>query len=264
MIIDSNVLIGNWPFRRLPYTDPGELRKVLSDEGITRAIAGSLNAVFFRDVQDGNEMLYKAVDRHRDFFTPAATINPTYALWEKDYKQAIEEGAAALRIYPEYQNWDILDHSAFELYEACRKDKLPIILTAEIEDIRQRHFMDNPRDWLGGEVRQLIEHIDGLKILVVNARADRMREIALTLPSQKRKQVFFDISAVWGPFVDDIALCVNQIGAAQFVFGSHASLKTPETAVMKLKISQITEQDKKQIFTENIKQIMPRLVSCHA
>jgi len=258
MIIDSNVLIGNWPFRRLPHTDPGELRKILSDAGITRAIAGSLEAVLFRNVQDGNEMLYKAVALHRDFFTPAATINPSYARWEKDYKQALREQAAAIRVFPEYQNWNILDNCAFELYEACREDKLPVILTTEIEDIRQRHFMDKPSDWIGGEVRQLIQQTDRLKVLVVNAKADRMREIALTLPDKKRKQVFFDISAVWGPFIDDMALCVEQIGASQFVFGSHAVLKTPETALVKLRLSQVTEQNKKQICTENIKQLMPR------
>lgn len=256
MIFDSNVLIGNWPFRKLPHTSVEELRKILSDAGITRAIAGSLEAVLFRNVQDGNEMLYKAVALHRDFFTPAATINPQYAQWEKDYKQALQEQAAAIRVYPEYQNWNLLDRCALELYEACREDKLPVILTAEIEDIRQRHFLDRPSDWLGGEVRRLIQQTDGLKVLVVNAKAERMREIALTLPNQPRKQVFFDISAIWGPVLDDIALCVEQIGVSQFVFGSHAVLKTPETAIIKLRLSQITEQDKKQIYTENIKQLI--------
>ena len=256
MIIDCNVLIGNWAFRRLPNVDFMSVREILSNAGIARAIAGSLDAVLFRNVQDGNEILYENVAEHRDFFVPAATIDPTYARWEKDYKQAIQERVVAIRIYPEYNNWNILDERAVELYEACIEDNLILILTTEMEDVRQRHYIDKPNDWKGGEVRQLIEKTNKLRILVVNARAERIREIALTLSNEKRKQVFFDVSALWGPFVDDIALCVTQIGIDRFVFGSHAALKTPETAVTKLRLSKIPERDKIQIYSENIKQLI--------
>lgn len=259
MIIDSNVLIGNWPFRKLPYTEASQVRKTLTASGISHAVAGSLDAILFRNVQDGNEILYNALAQHRDFFTPAATINPSYPRWEKDYEQAIQEKCAAIRIWPEYQGWCLLDSCAFELYRACKEDKLPLVLTAEIEDQRQRHPLDKPADWAGGDLKRLIEEMAGLKVLVVNARAEKVKEVALALSEENRKRIFFDISALWGAFVDDLDLCFEQVGISQFVFGSHAALKTPEAAITKLNLSSIKEQDKRKICALNIRQLMPRL-----
>jgi len=259
LIIDGNVLIGNWPFRKLPYVEAGQVRKILSASGIDRALAASLDAILFRNAQDGNEILYNDLARHRDFFTPVATINPSYVRWEKDYEQALQEKCAAIRIYPEYQGWRLLDSCACELYLACQEDNLPLILTAEIEDVRQRHPLDKPADWTSAEVKKLIEEFEILKVLAVNARAEKLKEMALCLSEENRKRLFFDISGVWGAFVDDLDLCLKQFGVSQFVFGSHAALKTPETAVTKLGLSKVKEQDKRQIIELNIRQLMPRL-----
>ncbi len=259
MIIDSNVLIGNWPFRKLPYTDASQVRQVLAASGINHAVAVSTDAIFFRNVQDGNETLYKALAQHRDFFTPAATINPSYARWEKDYEQALQEKCAAIRIWPEYQGWGLLDSCGLELCSACKEDRLPIILTTEVEDSRQRHPLDKPEDWKGGDLKRLIEETAGLKVLVVNARAEKVKELGLALPEEDRKRIFFDISGLWGAFVDDLDLCIEQVGISQFVFGSHAALKTPEAAITKLNLSKIKELDKRKICALNIRQLMPRL-----
>lgn len=259
MIIDVNVLLGNWPFRRLAHTDPAEIRKILQESGITKAVAGSADAVLFRNVQDGNELLYQAISKHRDFFIPAATINPSYAAWEKDYQRAIKEKAAAIRLYPEYQGWNLLDASSFELFKACSRGSLPIVLTAQIEDARQRHPLDKPVDWAAWQIRQILEKIEGLRILIVNARADRIREISLTVDEKRRKRVFFDTSGLWGPLTDEISLCIEQVGISQFVFGTHAALKTPEASLTKLRLSEIPETEKRKIFEENIRALMPKL-----
>ncbi len=259
MIIDANVLVGNWPFRRLPHTDAAEIRKILKASGIAKAVVGSVEAVLLRNVQDGNEALYQAISKHRDFFIPAATINPSYAGWKKDYQQAIKEKAAAIRLYPEYQGWNLLDPSSFELCLACSRDNLPVILTAEIEDVRQRHPLDKPVDWAAWQIRQVIKKIEGLRILIVNARADRVREVSLTLEEKRRKQVFFDTSGLWGPLAAEISLCIRQVGISQFVFGTHAALKTPEASLTKLRLSEIPETEKRKIFEENIRALMPKL-----
>lgn len=259
MIIDVNVLLGNWPFRRLPHTDAAEIRKILKESGITKAVVGSVDAVLFRNVQDGNEILYKAICKYRDFFIPAATVNPSYAGWQKDYKRAIKEKVAAIRLHPEYQGWNLLDSSSFELFQACSRDSLPVILTAEIEDVRQRHPLDKPVDWTAWQIRQILEKIEGLRILIVNARAERIREVSLTLDEKRRKRVFFDTSGLWGPLADEISLCIGQVGISQFVFGTHAALKTPEASLIKLRLSEIPEKEKRKIFEENVRALMPKL-----
>ncbi len=259
MIIDCSVLVGAWAFRKLPYGDARSLREALVRAGIRHAVAGSLDAVLYRNPQEGNEALYRALEGMRDFYTPAVTVDPTYAAWEKDLDAGLKEGCPAVRAYPQYQGWRLVEDRGAALFTACAEQDLPVILTVEIEDPRQRHPLDRPEDWIGGEVRKVVENVPGLRIIVANARADRIREVSLTLGDADRKRVWYDTSAVWGPFMDDLKACCREVGAAQFLFGSHAALKTPEAAVKRVELTDLSEAEKAGIRWENASKAIPRL-----
>jgi len=257
MILDVNVLLGRWAFRRLPAEDAVTLREALSRAGIVKALVGSLDAVLYRDPAEGNERLYRAIRSARDFFTPAATLDPTYAGWTRELERARSEGCVAVRTYPAYQGWRLEETRVAEFFKACAEQRLPVVLTAAMEDARQRHGLDRPEDWRGAELRNLIERERDLRVLVANARADRIRTIALSLSDADRRRVGFDVSAVWGPFVDDLAACAREIGAGRFVFGSHAALKTPESAVWRVRHADLTDDEKTGIFREHARDLIP-------
>jgi len=259
MIMDCNVLIGSWAYRRLPYGNAGSLLDALKRVGIGRAVAGSLDAVLYRNPAEGNETLFRAIERLRDFYTPAVTIDPTTFSWEQDLDTGLKAGCAVVRTYPQYQNWRLEDARACEFFAACVEENLPVLLTVEMEDPRQRHPMDRPAGWMGGELRNLIEAVPGLEVIVANARVDRVREVSLTLGEADRNRVWYDTSAIWGPHVDDLSACCREIGVSRFLFGSHAALKTPETAVTRVKLANLSGEERKRIFSENILNVMRRI-----
>ena len=72
-MIDSNAYVGEWPFRRLPCSQPDTLLRKMDALGIEKAVVSRLENVFFKDLLVGNRELHKIVQTHPDRFFPAYT-----------------------------------------------------------------------------------------------------------------------------------------------------------------------------------------------
>ena len=56
-MIDTNVYLSRWPFRRLRGDEPGELVEMLRRVGVTEAWAGSFDGVLHKDIASVNARL---------------------------------------------------------------------------------------------------------------------------------------------------------------------------------------------------------------
>ncbi|MCB1086587.1 MAG: hypothetical protein KDM63_06050, partial [Verrucomicrobiae bacterium] len=56
-ILDSNLSLFHWPFRRLPLDETETLIAKLRALGVTKALAGSFEAIFHRDLASANGRL---------------------------------------------------------------------------------------------------------------------------------------------------------------------------------------------------------------
>ena len=103
MIIDTSAYVGHWPFRKVRQATLPEVAETAAKNDITHMIVASIQAIFYKDVMEGNLELAEDMRNYQGSVTviPFAVVNPTYPAWEADMKRCINElgfrGAAQRR-----------------------------------------------------------------------------------------------------------------------------------------------------------------------
>ena len=136
----------------------------------------------------------------------------------------------AIRAYPPQWGLGADDPSMRSLCGACGEAGVALVLTARFEDLRQRHWMDQAGDLSAAAVRarrarQLARHASS------SARPGGalIEEVHWGLTPAERELVFWDISWIWGPPEDELALLLRTMGAGRFVYGTAWPLRLAQT-----------------------------------
>src|SRR5690606_34212820 len=116
-IIDTNVSLGQWPFRHLKYEGAKALGDKLKKHRIKQAWAGHFDALFHKNTDAVNEALVKDCNTYGgDFFQPFGTVNLAWPDWEENLRRCHEVyKMKGIRIYPSYQTFD-LTHPDFSKF----------------------------------------------------------------------------------------------------------------------------------------------------
>ena len=228
-MIDVNTLIGPYPFRYVPHPDPEILVRVMDREQIERAWVGHLPSAFYRDPSAGNAALYKAIEAHAGRLRAAPAIRPDWPGMQGAIAQAVDAGAAAVRVYP--SQWQLGPHDGAlrELALACGESRLPLLLTVRFEDLRQRHPLDVAGDLTAAAIRSLARAGEVARLVVTAAGREMIEEVHWGLTPAEQARVVWDISWIWGPPEDHLAKLFRTIGAHRFVFGTHWPLRLTQT-----------------------------------
>jgi predicted TIM-barrel fold metal-dependent hydrolase len=228
-VVDTNSLVGPYPFRHVPHPDPDVLVRVMDREGIRQAWVGHLPSAFHRDPSAGNAELHAALSPHAARLRPVPTIRPDWPRWEHAVRQAADSGAAAVRAYPPQWQLGPHDDRMRELALACGAVRLPVVLTVRFEDLRQRHALDAAGDLSAAAIRSLARSGSNVRLVVAAAGRDMIEEVHWGLTPDEQRRVLWDISWVWGPPEDHLAKLFRTIGADRFVYGTHWPLRLSQT-----------------------------------
>lgn len=166
-VVDANAFVGHWPFRRIDIS-ADRLLSTMDEKGVDAAAVSSANSVWYRNVHEGNRELMDAIEGYEDRLLPVATIDPTYAAWEADLAECIEEfGMRGVKLLPAYHDYDLNDSAAKALLSACADYDVPAILVATVEDQRQRHprvqlrgweeHPNRPKSWRDEQIEHMLE-----------------------------------------------------------------------------------------------------------
>lgn len=224
-MIDTNALIGPYPFRFVPHPEPDVLVRVLEREGLSGAWVGHLPSAFYRDPSAGNAQLFTSLAPYADRLRPVPTIRPDWPDWQRAVRIALDAGAPAVRIYPPQWGLAPADSRLNELAIACAESKLAVILTVRFEDLRQRHPLDVAGDLQPASVRHLARLSSRLRLIVTAAGREFIEEVHWGLTEAEQRRVFWDFSWVWGPPEDHLAKLFRSIGSMRFVFGTQWPLR---------------------------------------
>jgi len=269
----ANAFVGHWSFRRLDAS-AADLLSLLDRNGIDRALVSAFESVLYRNVHAGNRELARRVAGHEDRLVPVATIDPTYAAWEDDLRECVEElGMVAVKMLPTYHDYDLDSAAARDLLDACAALDVPAIVCATLEDRRQRHPRVTLRGFEDGGTRAFTdEHVDDLVGLLTDcpgtdvvladlwSAAPRVYEACcettkdgVRLDNAVRSgETLFVLDDLYVYFTHQARAIVEDVGAENLVVGPKLPLKSFEATYTYTEMLPVSDAEKEGVRSDNL------------
>lgn len=253
-VIDAHTFIGNWAFRRLRRNDTAGLIGMMDQFGIAKACVASADAILYRDSHDGNKKLYDETRAHAERFLLYATLNPSYAGWQRDLKQCVDLGFKALRLYPIYHGYTLESAECLAIIDAATEAGLPVSFQCRVEDLRQRHRMD------------VLDNLDPERVLALAEQRPNttfiLLESILSWPRDsdywKRMHAlpfYVEYSRMTSVLGKDIETMVGALGPERVLLGTGFPFKTPSPAFLKLQCLNADDEAKRSIAGTNLQRL---------
>jgi len=250
MTFDIHTALGHWPFRRVPGQTPAELRSLLQAAQIDGAAAANTHGLFYKNCHDANLELAEWLAPHSDFYVGVATLNPTYAAWERDLAACAGElGFRALRLAPQYHEYALDGGAAIAIARAAAGLGLPLLIPHRVVDVRQRHWFDTERTIGVDEIGALCEKVPQATVIVTESRYPTAalvdKEGLPRYPGLYLESSRLDLDAYPEPFA-----------AERVLFGTGAPFKHVTPAQLKVETSDLQPASKARIYAENARALL--------
>jgi uncharacterized protein len=250
-VIDTNVHLFRWPFRRLVGDDPEELVVRLRKKGVTQAWAGSFESLLCRDVSGVNARLSAACRMHgADFLIPFGCVNPRSPDWEEDLRRCHEEHhMPGIRLYPNYHGYSLEDPAFARLLSLAASRKMIVQIARSMEDTRTQLPLIRVPRVNPAPLAQLLPAFPHLKIMLLNGGGWGADNVPGMQEIRSAGNVYFDISMNEG--VDGLDRLIATTSPARVVFGSHYPFFYFESALLKVRSSDLSRAQEQALLEGN-------------
>jgi predicted TIM-barrel fold metal-dependent hydrolase len=239
-IVDTNVHLFDWPFRRLKYARTGALISKLRRHRVRQAWAGTFEALLAKDIAGANARLVEECrERGEGLLVPIGSINPQLPDWQEDLRRCDEvHRLRGIRLYPAFHGYS-LDHPEFaQLVRLATGRGMLVQIAIEMEDTRVQHPLLPAPPVNPTPLVPLVKEVPDARIQLLNSTP--LFRFAAARALLAAPNVWFDISGIEG--VGQLGrLIEGRAGAARIgvpverlCFGSHAPFFPLESAVLKL------------------------------
>ena len=253
-IIDVNVNLSRWPFRRLPCDQLPRFVDKLRACGVAQAWAGSFDGVFHKDIGSVNARLVSQCKKCQPgLLLPMGTVNPMLPDWREDLRRCHEDyQMPGIRLHPNYHGYQ-LDAPVFaELLTLAERRRLIVQMAVRIEDLRMQHPLMQVPDVDVEPLRDLIAARPQLRLVLLNAlrtlRGDAINSLI------GAGHVYFEISMLEG--VGGIANLIDRVPVDRILFGSHFPFFIWESADLKLRESELLPDQVDAITRGNAERLL--------
>ena len=239
-IIDCNVHLFDWPFRKLKYARTKALVAKLQRHRITKAWAGSFEAVLNKQLDASNRRLAEECAAHGNgMLVPIGSVNPAWPDWEEGLQRCHEQHKMpGVRLYPAYHGYTLDQPDFARLLEGAAKRGLLVQIVLRMEDERVHHQAIVVPAVDLAPLPDLLKKLPRAKVQLVNSAGPLLGNHVSALV--RDTQVTFDIAATEGNggvgklIAGTLYSYKGAIPAERLVFGSHAPFFPCESALMKL------------------------------
>jgi predicted TIM-barrel fold metal-dependent hydrolase len=254
MIIDVNVHLDRWPFRRLPCDEPPALLEKLRSCGVTGAWAGSFDGLLHEDIGGVNARLAETCKTQgQGVLIPFGSVNPKLPDWTEDLRRCHEDyRMPGIRLHPNYHGYALDDPAFAELLTLAERRDLIVQLVVRMEDTRTQHPLLQVPDVNVEPLAELVKARPRLRLVVLNG----MRSVrgALLAKLIEAGQVYFEIATLEG--VGGVAKLLQSMPVERLLFGSHLPLFHLESAVLKLRESDLPTAQADAITHKNANRLL--------
>jgi hypothetical protein len=246
-ITDTNVFLDQWPIRHLPLAEPTALAVKLKSQCVTEAWAGSLDALFHKDLAEVNSRTTETCAQH-SIFKPIGAVNLSLPRWEDDIEHcATKHRMRGIRLHPNYHSYKLDDPRFVELLKLATSHKLFVQIAFVMEDERTQHPLLRVAPIDISPLPKALESVPGARVMLCNWTRSSGGKPTLTL--LKNTDVMFDVAQVEG--ILGIETLLEELPLDRIVFGSYAPVFYFEAAKLKLQESALDEKQLAAITHEN-------------
>lgn len=237
MIVDVNVNLMRWPFRRLPFDDTPKLVRKLREKGVTQAWAGSFESLLHRDMRTVNSRLAAECRQSGvGILVPVGSINPTLPDWQEDLRLCQDaHGMHVLRLHPNYHGYTLDADVCHAVCALANKRGMIVQLVLKIEDERSHHPLLRVPTVDISALEALINKHQGLRLIVMN-NYGTVRGAALDR-LVKAGHVYFETSHA--EQVGAFEKLIKRVPYERVLCGSHFPFFNLEATLLKFQESRI-------------------------
>lgn len=254
-LIDVNVSLSRWPFRRVPLDETPLLVERLRLRGVTQAWAGTYDGLFHWDIAAANARLAEECRRHgQGRLVPFGEINLIVPRWDEDIRRCQEEhGMPGIRLHPNYHGYKLSDPELPRLLDLAGERGLIVQLAVQMEDERMQHPLV-PIPVVDVEpLLPLIKSRPKLRLVLLNWK--RKGRVPTSLPQLLAAgQVYLDIATA--EIMGGLTIFSRQVPPDRMLFGSHAPYYTLESALLKLHESPLSEAQLTALCSGNARRLL--------
>lgn len=249
MIFDTNLYLSRWPFRRLPNDETPQLVQKLKQNQISKALAGSFDAILHKDLRAVNQRLVVDCQSNApDLLIPVGSVNLSLPEWETDLIACHEEWhMPGVRLHPNYHGYELNDPKVQKLFSMSAERGMFIQIAMRMEDDRTQHPLARVPDVNFEPLPDLMKQHKALQVTVLNGMKS-LRGAKLTRLTEN-PNLTVEIAMLEG--VGGIEKLIKQVPYQQILFGSHFPFFYLESSLNKLKESDLGMEIEKQITWQN-------------
>jgi len=254
MIIDVNIASGNWPFRKLKYRNISQLMNLMDKVSIDKCCISSLNNVFYKDIQVGNEDLYKEVKEHSKRFISFGVINPSFPGWQEDFESSYNKlGIKGIKLYPNYHQYDLKYGGILTLLKKTTEYKLQVLIQIRIEDERCHHWLTKVPPVSTADISFVIEKFPELKIILGGIKLGEVKKLRSII----KENDFVFVETSWIDSLNGIDKLVKMVGISKILFGTNMPFFYPQSNLSKVQIeNHLPKEDKEKILYKNAQKLL--------
>jgi len=253
MMIDVNVNLSRWPFRRLPHDETPQLIEKLLSSGITEAWAGSFDGLLHQDVAAVNTQLVAECRTSSGLLRPVGTINLRLPDWQDDVRRCVEEhGMHAIRLHPNYHGYDLSTPDVDALFALAVDHQLIVQLAFMMEDVRTHFPLMRVPTLDAAPLETLVRRYPHARLVILNGSGTITPASAATLATLG--EVYFDISHA--ELIGALDQLVRVVPYERLLFGSHFPFFNLESVFLKFHESELGDAVTRAIQSGNALKLM--------